>query len=89
MSHGKGETTAGKGGAGDGGTETEGGKERKGEKDREGAHRENEVPAMVTGGWRKGAVGGEDEDGGGGLDNSLPGTGKQKTRLCKLIRHRN
>lgn len=65
MSHGKGETTAEKGGR-RGETETEGGKERKGEKDGEDAHRENEVPAMVTGGWRKGAVGAGKGGGGRG-----------------------
>lgn len=32
--------------------ETEGGKEKKGERKMEKAHRENEVPTMVTGGWR-------------------------------------
>lgn len=61
-------------------------RKRERERDREGAHRERSGGDGYR--WMAERRSG-DEYGGGGLDNSLPGTGKQKTRLRKLIRHRN
>lgn len=73
------------------GTEVERGKGGRGreterEREREKAYRERSGGDGYR--WMAERRSG-DEYGGGGLDNSLPGTGKQKTRLRKLIRHRN
>lgn len=63
-------------------------RKREGKRDREKAYRERSGGGGDGYRWMAERRSG-DEYGGGGLDNSLPGTGKQKTRLRKLIRHRN